>query len=550
MELHKKKGMTIMAFVYYLPSNDNVKNRVECGTNINSVIIIGANGSGKSKLGAWIEQSNPSITHRIGAQRSLIFGSYIKQMSYEQATHKLLSGTDTPTTDHKQRWNWDGEKYNYTSSLLNDYEDVLSAIWAKQVKQESEYVKQCKEMDFAGEPHKKVPEMIMDVLNRIWSSVFPHRNISFDDGKVTAIFSTERKSSEYKGRDMSDGERVALYLICQSLCIPSNKIIIIDEPELHLHRSIMNRLWTAIEQERQDCLFMYITHDTQFAAAHTQSTKIWVKSYDGEAWKYSFVEEAALPNQLLLDIMGNRRKVLFVEGTNDSYDTLLYTHLFSEYYIVPCGSCRKVIEQTKAMRANAQLHDLECYGLIDCDYRSEREKTALKGKGVYTLSVSEVENLFIVEELLKVVNQLQGFTDNSRVDQAKKYIIEKRYKPEIEKQICAATIAEIKYQLSIIDISGTDDTAIQNRLSAFFDNFNYLEMKQPFETLFMTAYNEFNYKKVISIYNRKSLKNSIGSIFGLQEKDYCDFIIRQLNGPNSELIKRALRPYLPSEIPL
>lgn len=245
-----------MAFVYYLPSNDNVKNKVECGTNINSVIIIGANGSGKSKLGAWIEQSNPSITHRIGAQRSLIFGSYIKQMSYEQATHKLLSGTDTPTTDHKQRWNWDGEKYNYTSSLLNDYEDVLSAIWAKQVKQESEYVKQCKEMDFAGEPHKKVPEMIMDVLNRIWSSVFPHRNISFDDGKVTAIFSTERKSSEYKGRDMSDGERVALYLICQSLCIPSNKIIIIDEPELHLHRSIMNRLWTAIEQERQDCLFM------------------------------------------------------------------------------------------------------------------------------------------------------------------------------------------------------------------------------------------------------------------------------------------------------
>ncbi len=202
------------------------------------------------------------------------------------------------------------------------------------------------------------------------------------------------------------------------------------------------------------------------------------------------------------------------------------------------------------MRANAQLHDLECYGLIDCDYRSEREKTALKGKGVYTLSVSEVENLFIVEELLKVVNQLQGFTDNSRVDQAKKYIIEKRYKPEIEKQICAATIAEIKYQLSIIDISGTDDTAIQNRLSAFFDNFNYLEMKQPFEILFMTAYNEFNYKKVISIYNRKSLKNSIGSIFGLQEKDYCDFIIRQLNGPNSELIKRALRPYLPSEIPL
>lgn len=538
-----------MAFIYYLPSTDNSKDKVECGTNTNSVIIIGANGSGKSKLGAWIEQNDSQNTHRIGAQRSLIFGSYIKQMSYEQATHKLLSGSDTPTTDHRQRWNWDGEKYNYTSSLLNDYEDVLSAIWAKQAKQESEYVKQCKEKDIAGEPHTKVPEMTMDVLSRIWSSVFPHRNISFADGKVTAVFSTEGKSVEYKGRDMSDGERVALYLICQSLCIPNDKIIIIDEPELHLHRSIMNRLWTAIEQERKDCLFIYITHDTQFAASHGQATKIWVKSFDGSTWKYSFVEEASLPNQLLLDIMGNRRKVLFVEGTNDSYDTLLYTCLFSEYYIVPCGSCSKVIEQTKAMRNNTQLHDLECYGLIDCDYRSEREKAALKEKGIYTLSVAEVENLFIVEELLNVVNQLQGFTDNSRVDKAKKYIIEERYKPEMEKQIRAATIAEIKYQLSIIDISGPDDTAIQNRLGAFFEGFNYFKTKQPFESLFMTAYNNSDYKKIISIYNRKSLKNSIGSIFGLQEKDYCNFIIRQLNSPNSELIKQALRPYLPSEIP-
>lgn len=51
---------------------------------------------------------------------------------------------------------------------------------------------------------------------------------------------------------MSDGERVGLYLIAQCLCIPENKTIIIDEPEIHLHRSIMDRLWTAIEAERED----------------------------------------------------------------------------------------------------------------------------------------------------------------------------------------------------------------------------------------------------------------------------------------------------------
>lgn len=72
---------------------------------------------------------------------------------------------------------------------------------------------------------------------------------------------------------MSDGERVALYLMSQAMVAPINSIIIMDEPELHLHKSIMTLLWESIEKERQDCLFIYITHDTQFAANHTNSEK-------------------------------------------------------------------------------------------------------------------------------------------------------------------------------------------------------------------------------------------------------------------------------------
>lgn len=534
-----------MAFTIYLPDSNAGSAAFEVPTN--SVIIIGANGSGKSRLGAWIEKNDPQNTHRIGAQRSLVFGNYIKQMGYEQATHQLITGTDNPTQNHDQRWKWDGEKYNYITTLLNDYEAVLSATWAKQVKQESEYVSQCKEKDNAGQPHSVVPEMILDIIYRIWKSVFPHRDISFKDGKVMATYNNEGNSVKYNGRDMSDGERVALYLICQSLCVPENKTIIIDEPELHLHRSIMNRLWKAIEKQRSDCLFIYITHDTQFAAAHNSSKKVWVKSFDGQNWEFAFVENTELPEQLLFDIMGNRRKVLFVEGTSDSYDTILYTYLFPEYYVVACGSCSKVIEQTKAMQASNQLHNLQCFGLIDRDYRSEYEINALKSKGIYTLLVAEVENLFIVEELLNVVNQIQGFNDTDRVENIKEYIINNRYKGELQSQIRSATIANIKYRLSVLDVSGNDDEVIQETLNGFFNNFDIAAVKQPFESLFTAALND--YKEVLKIYNRKSLKNSIGHYFGLSDKDYCNYIIRQLAGENATKIKTALRPYLPSEIP-
>lgn len=133
---------------------------------------------------------------------------------------------------------------------------MLSALIALKNKQQEEYIFECKMREAAGQSHNNVPLMVTDILQRIWKSVFPQRDIKLDDAKVTAVYSDNEGSREYKGRDMSDGERVALYLIAQTLCVPKNKTIIIDEPEVHLHRSIMNRLWTAIENERQDCLFI------------------------------------------------------------------------------------------------------------------------------------------------------------------------------------------------------------------------------------------------------------------------------------------------------
>lgn len=72
---------------------------------------------------------------------------------------------------------------------------------------------------------------------------------------------------------MSDGERVIFYLIGQCLAAPENGIIVIDEPELHLHKSIQIPLWSEIEKLRNDCLFVYLTHDVDFASAKENSKK-------------------------------------------------------------------------------------------------------------------------------------------------------------------------------------------------------------------------------------------------------------------------------------
>ena len=533
---------------YVLPGENN--NPVEYQVKCHSMIIIGANGSGKSQLGAWIEKNNPNDTHRIGAQRSLMLGNYIQQKSYEQATNLIIYGQENPTREHNLRWGWDGEKYNYTSSLLNDYENVLSALVALQINQQEQFIKDCKQREKNGEIHNLVPEMVIDKLQRIWKSVFPHRDIIIQDGKVLAGFEKDGQYYEYKGRDMSDGERVGLYLIAQSLCVPSDKTIIIDEPEIHLHRSIMNKLWEAIEAEREDCFFIYITHDTQFASNHKNSKKLWIKGFDGITWEWEEVQNSELPEQLLLDILGNRKPVLFVEGTHDSYDTKLYSEIYKDYYVVPCGSCSSVISQTKAMNSNAQLHNFKCFGIIDRDYRTDYEIEAYKEDNIFTLEVAEVENLFLTEELLQVVNRIMEFPDNSRIENVKKYIIEERFKKEINKQICEAVVSELKYRLSVANISKRNEEQAKETLNKLFEEIDYDTIKMEQMAKFERVLKTQTYKDVLRVFNCKSLSTSIGHFFKLDNKDYRDFIVRQIKGKRVSDIIDAIVPYLPNEIPI
>lgn len=532
-----------MKYKYFLPDANG--SRVEKETENNSLIIIGANGSGKTHLGVWIEKSDFDRTHRISAQRSLKFGEYINQKSYEQSTNELLYGASGRDTDHDRKYKWDGSKYNYFISMQEDYEIVLSAVWALQNKQQSEYILECKKQERNGSLHNPVPQMVLERLYDIWHAIFPHRDICIDDGKVVGIMQKDNENVIYSGYEMSDGERVALYLICQALCVPENKIIIIDEPEIHLHPSIMNKLWKTLEKERTDCLFIYITHDTQFASNHIRSDKIWVKSFDGQLWDYEFVENSELPEQLLLTIMGNRKPVLFVEGTNNSYDVQLYQFLYPDYYIIPCGSCSTVITNTKAMNNNPQLHNLKCYGLIDRDYRSDFEIEKYKEQNIFTINVAEVENLFLVQEIVEIIAIHMGKNPNDVFAKVKEYIIQTRFKNQIDHQICNSIVAEIKYKLSTADLNQKTDKGIIGELDNLFNSINFDEIKNEKSIIFQKALADEDYSSILELFNEKNISNSVGRFFGIENSEYCKLVIALLHSEKSQEIKNSLLKYMP-----
>ena len=117
------------------------------------------------------------------------------------------------------------------------------------------------------------------------------------------------------------------------------------------------------------------------------------------------------------------------------------------------------------MKRSAQLHHLKCFGIIDRDYRSQQEINSLVNDGIYTIDVAEVENFFIIEEILYEVNRELGFTDDSRIEKIKNHIINDRFKNQMQKMILEAVIANIKYKLTCTDISSADVGDLSQRLS-------------------------------------------------------------------------------------
>lgn len=534
-------------YSYVLPEDNGEAKTYTTGEN--SIVIIGANGSGKSKLGAWMEQQDIEGVHRVGAQRSLNFSEHVRLKSFEESEQELFYGkSDVRRWEKNKGARW-GYGKGLTTTLLNDYDAVLSTLVAKESNVTQAYFYQCREAELNHATPPRTPETPIDQLKRIWDAVFPQRRIEMLDYCFIAHADTDGMSAKYPATQMSDGERSVLYLAAQVLCVPKSKTIIVDEPEVHLHPSLMHRLWRSLEEMRRDCLFVFITHDIGFAASHDASDKIWVKSFDGESWEWNFVVSSELPDELLMELLGNRRDVLFVEGDRCSYDIRLYSHLYPRYYVVPCGGCSQVIEYTKAFSSMRGLHELNSFGIIDRDYRSNEELEKLKAKGVYSLKVAEVENLFLVEPVLRFLANRFACNDvDSVVSNVKTYIIDQRFAGQMDTQIKNAAIYSLKQKLNSVSVHSSKGQSLAESFAKEVGAISAEEELLTQQGRYKEALDNRDYEEVLKLFNEKGLSGSVGKYFGMEDEQYCSKAIAILDSDDEDELLAALQPYVP-ELP-
>lgn len=219
--------------------------------------------------------------------------------------------------------------------------------------------------------------------------------------------------------ELSDGEKNALLICAEVLTAERNQLIILDEPERHLHRSIISPLLTTLFSKRRDCAFIVSTHDFNLPIDNSDSSVLLVRGCEWDEhgniknWDTDLISQnESIPDDVKQSILGSKRDVLFVEGSETSLDKSFYELIYPELSVIPKTSCQDVIRAVEGIHGSQDLHWVNAYGLIDADDRTPEQIVKLADKGVIAINAYSVESLyyhpFIIKKVVKEYSNLIG----------------------------------------------------------------------------------------------------------------------------------------------
>ncbi len=364
--------------------------------------VMGANGTGKSALLGLIAQQNLNQVERIYAHRNITFDSSSVSMQgtqrdqYYQNQRSIFSQPDTRFKNPYATQTVNMDLYNlYVANSA-----FIATQWNKLKKFKSDKLideEKRKEHDkiIAERSHF---ERLETILN---GAGLP---FSFRD-KEGKILTEQRGSSPYGIQELSDGERAAFLLSASVITAKSNSLILIDEPERHLHRSISSPLISSLLQDREDCTFVISTHDIGLSLDHQPSQCILLRQFQHpDKWSFDCIKDAEEIDEGIAEaVLGARKTILFVEGGRNSLDFSLYELLYPEVSIRAVGSCNQVIQATRGLNKVNRHHWVRTIGIIDKDRRSDEKIKKLKEDDIICLPVHDVEALYYNTSVIEIV---------------------------------------------------------------------------------------------------------------------------------------------------
>lgn len=509
-----------------LPQHKNTRKGRQTA-DLRTLTIIGANGAGKSRFGDETARLQQSNIFCISALKALFIAPENETRVGKTIT-SLYNDLQNRTTYKIEAVDTEFERLMY----LLMYEEFVNVMTYKH----------------SDDNNKELPRTKLDRVQHRWESIFPGNKVLRTAGSLS--IQGTNNAQPYSPLRLSDGEKTVFYLLASVLFAESHSVILVEDPEVFLHHSIMKSVWDSVEHLRPDCTFIYLTHDLEFASSRSESVCVWVKSFDAEKvlWDYEILNSPNdLPEDVYLDLLGSRKPILFIEGTdNRSIDVRLYTLLYPEYTIKPLGGCSKVIETTRTFNDLKSFHHIESHGIVDRDRRTNNEIESLQQRNIAVPDVAEVENLLLIEPVIRIVSRRMGQNPDNAFNTVSRNII-KMFQDELESQALLHTRHRIKRQIEYsIDHRSNDIDDYEQHINNLTANCDPRQLYNDLCARFNQYVTQKRYNRILRVYNQKAMLPNCGivQLCGFANKDkYLKFILSILreNSKDSTTMRQALR---------
>jgi hypothetical protein len=506
------------------------------------IVVIGPNGSGKTRQTRQLQA--PANIEFINALRNTRVAPELPAMGMDTARNNFNSLRNQSRTAH-----WE---------LETDFDVMLSQLLAQQSMAAVEFTRRFRaDPSTAGSP----PETPLTRVEELWEDVFPGRELHWRDWKPLIKNESSGSPVEYTGNQMSDGEKAVLYLAGRVLSAEPG-LLVIDEPETHLHSLLAVRLWNALEEYRADIRFVYVTHDLAFALSRRSAHFLLASPTEGLR---SMRVEPTLPTDVTEALLGSASlsfyasRVVFCEGDMASLDNKLYDAWFAgpDTVVRPVDNCHRVIRCVDALASSGVASALTVVGIIDRDYHPDAFIPSLP-TGVTVLGVHEVESLLCLPEVVAAVcdHVSQQFDEaayrtalaSTVSDEQRHQIIVARWKRRIEPHL-EGLVAGVSKRNKSVDQLIEDLPEIFDHLKWTFSPENFLkEERMRVETAVPNgAMSEF-----LAIVPGKQLLPIAARQSGMNPDSYTRLVIEGLRSRSADMktlagrLETAFSVHLPS----
>jgi energy-coupling factor transporter ATP-binding protein EcfA2 len=366
------------------------------------LFMLGANGSGKSSLVTRLCYGQPKAK-RISAHRQTWFESNTLDMT-PRSRDELEGAIRSEDSQERARYTiWNPAVR--TSIAVFDLIDSDTSL-ARKI---ADLVRAGNSEAAIAEAKTPSPIQVINELMRL-------SNIPVEIGleERQRIVAKKNGGLAYSIAKLSDGERNAFLIAADVLTAKPGTLLVIDEPERHLHRAIISPLLNLLFEKRKDCAFIISTHELMLPLDTPRASTLLIRycEFEGDKakwWTVDLVEPGSqIDENMKRDILGSRRKIVFVEGTAKSLDAPLYSLLFPQVSVISKEGCRDVEHAVRGLRSAEGMHWIAAWGIVDNDQRSPEDITRLRAVGVWALSHYSVESLYYHPNVIRRVAERQA----------------------------------------------------------------------------------------------------------------------------------------------